>query len=197
MGPARSYELQSNLLVSSALVPAPSFLHTKKISGKDGEGGQVAEEQLCVGCVTEACPYPRGHLSSFPFLMPTDARTRICLPMLVLQRRCGRMARRWACISPPRPTQVKGASRAGEKQEVIKSTLTQRVQTLGKRELRGSTLAPAVHAPSRMVAAPVHSMFLAQYQQRPIWMASDPACRPVLRYQGELPATLPCQTRKS
>ena len=80
---------------------------------------------------------------------------------------------------------------------MIKSTLTQRVQTLGKRELRGSTLAPAVHAPSRMVAAPVHSMFLAQYQQRPIWMASDPACRPVLRYQGELPATLPCQTRKS
>ena len=102
---------------------------------------------LCVGCVAEACPYPRRHVSSFPFLMPTDARTWICLPMLVLQRRCGRVARRWACISPPRPTQVKGASRAGEKQEVIESTLTQRVHVLGKRELRGFTLAPAVHAP--------------------------------------------------
>ena len=74
---------------------------------------------------------------------------------------------------------------------MIESTLTQRVHVLGKRELRGFTLAPAVHAPSRMVAALVHTTFLAQYQQRPIWMASDPTCRPVLRHEGELPATLP------
>ena len=30
---------------------------------------------------------------------------------------------------------------------MIESTLTQRVHVLGKRELRGFTLAPAVHAP--------------------------------------------------